>query len=420
MKLRMLVGAGDPWQHFAKYYAKTAQITPVYATRLLMMLNEPRQLAYHLQRNNDTELARHLANICDQRSPYAGAMAKIFGLPQMRIWRDTYATLASEGINFERFMNPFYTFQKIQQHNGQQSYIAQTYRDPCDFKINPQLLKALALEHCPATSSEGQALWVYTRLCSVLQYDEGYMYQERRDHPNDDPLRSFGVVEQVTPATPTTCYNFARIAVKLLNQIPGINATIIAAGKNLGHFRFGFYSDRVSADVEAINAVGPYNDLARAKLGFLPRGLRVIYGEQLVDKLLAEEVAPWLQKRPKPLSQYVSTVKKHRCLLAKQPFNLSLLLKILKQHGITGTDAVQVLLKLNTTFDQTYVIARAGRVTDQGVIPYLLVRLNDKIVAIDLANLSMKSCDQNHLRQCLTNESMVYADQEHTLGDLTK
>ena len=350
MKLRSLVSVGDPWERFAQYYSQVGRIMPQYATRLLVLLNEPKILAYNFQRKDDPELARHLANICDERSPYAKEMNKIFGAEQMAAWRATYQQLAEGGVNFERFLNPFYTFKKIQQSNGKESYIDRAYRDTHDFKINPKLLAALELDTCPAITNEGRALWTYAKLCSVMKYDEGYMYHPYRQNLNDYPTESFSLVEDVTPNTPTTCYNFTRIAVKLLNQIPGINATIIAAGKKMGHFRFGFYSNKLSVDAEAINAVGAYNDLARVKLGILPMGLRPIYGEDLLSKLLTEVVKPWLETQPNPMSQYLSALGKVPTKFTPTKIDLPILLKTLQEHKISGTDAVQVIFKMNTQF----------------------------------------------------------------------
>ncbi len=421
MKLRYLVGFGDPWQCFAKYYAKVGQVTPVYATRLLVMLNEPKQLLYHLQRNDDSVLAQHIANICDERSPFIKDIKKIFSASQMAVWCSSYQQLLREGVNFERFFNPFYTFQKIQRRDGQQSSIARAYQDPHDFMMNQKLLDALRLDTCPATTSEGRALWTYTKLCSVLKYDEGYMYHEYRDNLNDYPDRSFELVEQVTPATPITCYNFSRIAVKLLNQIPGIKATIIALGKNLGHFRFGFYSDKMSVDIEAINAVGSFNDLARAKLGMPPKGIKAIYGENLVNHLLAEVVTPWLKTQPQPITQYLTSLKKIPSTSSPTPIDFPMLLKTLQAHNITGTDALQVMLNMNVKFAQErYVMARAGTVTKQGVTPYLFVRQGEKIIAVDLEKMNIEPCDADLLRRYLAKDAVVYADDDHTLGDLCR
>ena len=286
---------------------------------------------------------------------------------------------------------------------------ADAYQDQKDFTINPQLLTALALPSCPETTPEGQALWVYTKMCNLLNYDESYFYGSK-DNPNNSPLKSFDVVEQVVPGTFVTCYNFSRLAVKLLNQIAGVNATIIAEGTAMGHFRLGFYTDRVSVDLEPINTLDGYNDLARVKLGVLPAGLKVIYGEKLIERLLQKTVAPLVAANKQDLQVYLQTLRTIPADEEPVQIDFAELLTQCKAHGIDGATLVQLLYNMNRNFVQSpYDLARIGAVSADGVLPRLLIRQEDDLTEIDLQNLTMKPLALQDLQHALATQTMVEA-----------
>lgn len=420
-QLQQLESTLNWWDLFVAYYSRTAKIKPEDATRLLVLLEQPQLLSNMLKKGDNAALKTHIGYICDRRLPDSRAFAQIFGAARMADIRENYESLKQQGINFDRYINPFYTFEKVQYAPGKNSILARAYRDKTDFTINPQLLAQLDLASCHETTPEAKAIWLYTKLCATMQYDEGYFYRERRVDPNDDPLASLQVAAKVTADTPVTCFNFARLAVKLLNQIKGVEATLIALGSNLGHFRFGFYTDKISVDAEPINPVNGYNDLARAKLGIPPLGLTAIYGAELLEKLVAQTATPLLTAHKQDLQTYLQVLQTLPSDEPEPQIDLKELLAALKANGVDGASVIQVLINLNRHFAQPpYELARAGAREAQGITPKLLVRNRNLISQIDLKDLSMTPVPNAMVAWNLAHDKLFYADEQHTLGGLEK
>ena len=121
-------------------------------------------------------------------------------------------------------LNRVYRFNPVGDREGRPSVFHHLYQDEQDFTINPVLMQQIKFEDCHETTPEGKAVWLYVRLCQLLCYDEKYFFAQTCHKPNDDIHESFKIVGNVTAETPVTCFNFSRIAVKLLNQIPGVHA----------------------------------------------------------------------------------------------------------------------------------------------------------------------------------------------------
>ena len=286
----------------------------------------------------------------------------------------------------------FYRFDPVCDRDGHPTRVHWRFEDQHDFALHPKLLEQLDLASCPETTPEGRALWVYLRLCQVLKYDEGNFYHAFRNNPNDNVYDSLAVVGDVTAETPVTCFNFSRIAVKLLNQIPGVTALMIALGKNVGHLRFGYYTDKVSVDAEPTTARNHFNDLARVKLGIEPQGLRIFNGYEIMNPLMRRVAPPMLAKAQRGLHEYLQVLADLPPVEKHTQIDMRHLVAALKEQGVDGATLVQLLLDMNRQCDQPpYQIARAGY-TDLGgtVKPQLLVRAARQLCQIDLDTLAVE------------------------------
>ncbi len=294
-------------------------------------------------------------------------------------------------------MKEFYRFNPVRDREGEVSRYHRVYADDRDFKINPRLMQQLQLNTCRETTPEGKALWLYLRLCRILKYDEGYYYDGYRKHPNDDPYTSFKIVGDVTAETPVTCFNFARIAVKLLNQIQGVHALMIAVGDNIGHFRFGYYTDKVSVDAEPSSACNHYNDMSRVKLGIEPQGLKVYNGKFLMGQL-QKRMTPQMLAQPQGLRPFIDAIRNMRTFPKHTQVNLNYLIQELKAQGVDGAGVVQFLFDMNRHFSQPpYCFMRMALNADaspdyRNLHPLLLVRESGgrKIFQIDLQTLDLE------------------------------
>lgn len=306
----------------------------------------------------------------------------------------------------------FYRFDPIRNRNGQVSPFQRRFEDEKDFAVNPRLLEQLALDTCPETTPEGKALWLYLRLCQVLKYDEGNFYRDYRYNPNDYPYDSLKVAGSITAETPVTCFNFSRIAVKLLNQIKGVHALMIAVGTNSGHFRFGYYTDKVSVDAEPITPQNHYNDIARVKLGIRPQGLVIFNGYETMCELADRIVPPMLAESQQGLHSYLEVLHSLPQASSKNQIKIEDLVEALKQQGIDGATLVQLLFNMNKQFRQPpYQFARTGLFTAFGdVQPQLLVRSGQKLERIALDTLTVSQLPTKTYETMVRRGELIYTD----------
>lgn len=315
-----------------------------------------------------------------------------------------------------RFFNP------VGNRSGKVSPYHHLYVDEKGFQVNPKLLKQLNLAACPDQTPEGRALYVYLRLCQVLKYDEGIFYREHRKNPNDNYQDSFKIVDQVTAETPVTCYNFARIAVKLLNQIDGVHAMIIAVGNNRGHFRFGYYTDKVAVDAEPTTTqqVAPmlghpgenFNDMARMKLGIKPRGLNVFQGQDLMRDLMVKLLPNLLMANRTNLRDYQHWLRRVHTQDQINYFDIKAMVANLKQQGINGAALLQFLVNVNYTFvGANYRVMRVGKVSADGkVSPQLLMRRKQQIYQIDLTQMTVNDLSVEEFFMMMRQKSLIWVD----------
>ncbi len=303
----------------------------------------------------------------------------------------------------------------MRDREGEVSRYHRAFVDDKDFKVHPRLMQQLRVDTCPETTPEGKALWLYFRLCQLLKYDEGYYYDGYRKHPNDDPFASFSLVGDVTVETPVTCFNFSRIAVKLLNRIQGVHALMIAVGDNYGHFRFGYYTDKVSVDAEPSSSSNHFNDMARVKLGIKPQGLKVYDGETLMEQLM-ERLAPQMLVQPQgDLQPLLAALQSTQKLPTHTRIDIRHLVPELKTQGVDGSAVLQFLFDMNRHFAQPpYCFMRMALNTAasqdyRNLQPLLLVRESggQRIFQIDLQTLDLEELSPAIYREARQNGKLV-------------
>ena len=284
--------------------------------------------------------------------------------------------------------------------------------DEKDFQINPKLLKQIDFENrCHENTPEGKAVWLYIRLCQLLKYDEKYFYHYSRYCANFNYQDSFDLVGQVIADTPTTCFNFSRIATKLLNQIDGVHADIVSVGDNLGHFRFNFQTDKIAVTAEATTPKKYLTDMGRAKLGLKPQGLVAKQGYDVLAESLQSLSNKMLLSTHRNLREYISCLQQLHNVPNDSQIELEPLVAVSKKYGVDGNSLVQMLLSLNHQFVQPpYRLMRVGIVDEKNQInPQLLVRESDVLKRIDLTEMQVFP-----FQVAEYNKAMMYGNMIHT------
>lgn len=155
------------------------------------------------------------------------------------------------------------------------------------FSISDEL-KAAVYDSMPSSlSCEEKAIYVYHKLCSILDYNEDFFYQKKLGLEYGDVF-SEDFTSKIVPGSKVVCGDFSVIYYQFLSEIDGVEPVIIEqdGGDGSNHYLPAFYTDRVSLYCEAINltrsnTIGygniPYsisaNDIARAKSGIMTNGI---------------------------------------------------------------------------------------------------------------------------------------------------
>ena len=90
-----------------------------------------------------------------------------------------------------------------------------------EWKLNDEI-KAQILDDMPKDmSAEEKAIYIYTKMCKVFAYDEGYIYREQNqgDKINYTPQFSKEHLEALTPESRITCFDFSRIYKKIIDDL---------------------------------------------------------------------------------------------------------------------------------------------------------------------------------------------------------
>lgn len=302
-----------------------------------------------------------------------------------------------------------YRFNPVGDRDGNPSKYHKLYRDWEEFTVNPVLLQQLQVQDCHENTPEGKAIWLYLRLCQLLKFDEKCFFADVQHNPNCDLEDSFKIVGKVTAETPVSCYNFTRIATKLLNQIEGVHAVMIVVGKIRGHLRFGFYTDKISVDCEPTTTINHFNDLARMKLGMMPQGLRFLHGKWLQADLIQRIAGPMLAEK-RDLQQYLH--KLPSVPVKAQFAQLPTTVKMFRKHGVDGNSALQALLDLNRECGEVgYQLLRVGQLSAGELQPQLLVRSWQDLRRIDLNQMQMHNLTADELLDNLHWGKWVYVDE---------
>lgn len=150
-------------------------------------------------------------------------------------------------------------------------------------KIREEIIKDMPEEMSP----EEKAIFIYTKMCKVFAYDEGYTYREydKGNKINYTSQFSKEHLESLTPESRITCFDFSRIYKKIIDGLDEpMTAVILTQGLNTGHFYIGFATENCQATLEAVNITDKdgfkANDLARAKNNMKLDGIKFVSGKK--------------------------------------------------------------------------------------------------------------------------------------------
>lgn len=340
-------------------------------------------------------------------------------------------------FNTDRYVNPRYEFKRV----GITEEVIRTGDEP-EWNINPALYDAIYKDMPENLSLEEKAFYIYTKLCLVLEYNEEYLYRDKGISSSFEDDFSKGHLEEIVPGSKITCYDFSRIFAKMINEIDGdIEAVIISEGANRGHFSTGFYTDKISVKLEAINInlngrKDPTNDLMKAKNGIKLRGITVISDKEgIIDSSMDRVYESIYGKQALSVKSFVNELKNlpKTEVIDDIKAKLQSFIDVMRQKGITGNEFVQTLdgmCKANFFGDEVEKAYLGKRIEHDGekhIQRMVLFRQKGKeqqeepsFYLIDTSTLEMAEPSAQQLIENLNSGSVIYESKEHKIAGIDK
>ena len=335
---------------------------------------------------------------------------------------------------YARYIDKRYEFKAL---DREEDYKVFRKNDEPDWNVNKDLREAVYKDMPQDLSLEEKALYIYTKLCKELEFDEEYLYRKKGISSQFKSDFSKEKLESIKPGNKITCFDFSRIFSKLVNEIDGdIEAVIISQGENRGHFLTGFYTDKVSVRLEAINIDlngrdDPTNDLMKAKNGIKLRGIQPIFdNEGIIPRALDKVYSLIYGREALTIKGFVKEIKSMP--IEEIPNNSQLKLKtfieIMQKKGISGNEFVQTLDGMckakffGKKKKKAYIGKRVEEEGEQHIQRMILFRENgeDKnaephLYLIDTSSLEMTEPSPQQLIEQINNGEMVYESDKYKI-----
>lgn len=443
---------------FKTLYSSSNDVSPLLLDKIFEILSSDDMLSKFFDYSNNTETF-----IIDgqeiSRSEYLKHLGQIFGnkdangnlsnknrissdffIPDLEELKKRYSQIFDE-INIDRYVNPSYTFSRGPKITDT---VVRDGEEP-DWKIAPEIRKSIFADLPKDLSLEEQAMYIYCKMCTIFSYDEGYMYRDKLSKVNYESTFSKEHLEELMPGDKITCYDFSRMYAKLINEFDGdITAVIILEGANEGHALAGFYTENVSATVEAINVSSDKdstNDLMKAKNGIKLKGVKTISDrEGLIEQALDKVYSQILGKKPQSIKEYIQELKS---LPQEQDIPNDIVLKLqsllgtMKSKHIFGNEFAQTLWGIGKTkyFGDTKLErAYLGELqsSDDGSKKYkrhILLRQpkhaetedsSREVYLIDTDTLDLLTCSKEEIIARLNSGELIYESEKHKLPGIDK
>lgn len=334
--------------------------------------------------------------------------------------------------NVDRYVDPRYEFRAVDLNEN-------VFRDgdEPEWDISPQLYDAIYKDMPEGLSVEEQALYIYTKLCSVLEYDEEALYRYKGISSNFENDFSKMHLESILPTSKITCFDFSRIFAKMVNEIKGdIEAVVISA--NQDHFLTGFYTDKVSVRLEAIN-IGrkdPTNDLMKAKNGIKLGGIKTQFDrENMIDNSMDRIYESIYGRQALSIKDFVQELKSLPETNVPDDIKLKLqsFIEVMRARGVLGNEFVQTLDGMckarffGLDVEKAYLGKRIEHDREKHIQRMILFRQKGveeqeepHFYLINTSTLEMVEPTQQQLIAELYSGSMIYESEQHKIAGIDK
>lgn len=349
-----------------------------------------------------------------------------FYIPELEEFKSRYSQIL-DTYNLDRYTNPTYEFKRFTTIAHITDRIIREDEEP-DWTVNQNLRKAVYEDFPEEGSLEEQAMHIYCKLCGELEYDEGYFYRKKLPKDRYTPDFSKEHLESIKPHSKITCWDFSRIFTKLVNELDGdIEAVIIGNGADEGHYLTGFYTDKVSVMIEAINGKSEgTNDILKAKLGLKFEGFEIISDRTGSLEEALDTVYPRVFGRPQiRVDEYFDKLRRVYTPKDNLEENVESFIEFLRSEHLSGNEAMQMLnicSKLGFLGDNMQK-AFVGRKTEDGFERLVAItskngNSNKPVYVVQTQRLEISKQTMKDVQAKLDSGELVYEDEKYRLPDI--
>lgn len=307
-----------------------------------------------------------------------------------------------------------------------------------DWNISKELREAVYKDMPDDLSLEEKALYIYTKLCKELEYDEEYLYKGKGITSKFKNDFSQEHLESIKPGSKITCFDFSRTFEKFVNELDGdIEAVTIYEGINRGHFLSGFYTDKASVRLEAININGekdPTNDLMKAKNGIRLRGVQPVFDrEQIIGDALNKVYSLIYGRDAQSIKGFVNEIKSIPRKEVPNDVKLKLqsFIEIMQERGIRGNEFVQTftgMCKSNffgQDVEKAFIGRRVNKEGENHIQRMVLLRQKEEnedshLYLIDTSSLEMVEPTERQIIDKINSNDIVYENDKYKIPGIDK
>lgn len=443
---------------FKKLYSSKNDVNPVLLDKIFEILSNDDLLSKFLDYSNNaetfaingqeisiSEYLKHLGQFFGNKDKNGNLSNKNqissdFFIPDLEKFKKRYSQIFDE-INIDKYVNPSYTFSIGPNITDS---VIRNGEEPA-WEITPEIREAIFTDMPQSLSLEEQAMYIYCKMCTIFSYDEGYLYRDKLNKVNYASRFSKEHLEGLMPGDKITCYDFSRMYSKLINELDGdITAVMILEGANEGHALAGFYTEKVSATVEAINVASDKdytNDLMKAKNGIKLKGVKPISDREGIIEQAIDKVYPQiLGKQPKSIEEYIQELKslpQEQDVPNDIVLKLQSLLAVMKSSHIFGNEFAQTLWGVGKTnyfggtkLERAYLgeLQRENNGSERYKRHILLRKLKQEktenssreVYLIDTDTLNLTICSEEDIIDRLNSGELIYESEKHKLPGIDK
>lgn len=435
-------------QAFKKYYGKKFNVDIDILNKLFEILQNQELLEKFMNFEQNAQdfsvdgisipLKVYLENIArifgskntSEKADDENCISTEFYIKEIELYKSMYKKIL-ERYNLERYVNPKYEFRANAIAGDIHDEVIRHGEEP-DWKINDELRHCVYDKMPDDLSIEEKAMYIYCKLCKELKYEQAYFYRKQigKNEYNSDFSKER--LESIVPNSRITCFDFARVFSKLVNELEGdIEAVIISKGMNQGHFLTGFYTDRVSVMLEAINGktLGT-NDLLKAKTGVEFEGIHIISDKKSIINKAMEKVYPLIfEEKSVTIDKYVEQLRQLSKPVVPTDFvkKVESFIQILKERKINGNEAVQLFLLFNhfDFFGENVDKALIGKkIVSNGKIMYqrnMLLRNNigdyNEFYMLNTETLELQEVKASDVRSKMSSGEYIYENKKQHMEE---